>query len=486
MLPLHMEDREMPQLGQSRNLREYLKMALHYAQLDIEYTFAQMFYILSHPRKVYQLTSYRKQTKNHWSRDDPAFVVLTLCFLFVASVAYSLAFHANLFRVLFYTIGVHYVLVGVIVATVYTYICNNYLRERGYSHPGSVGGHYVRQELEWQYAWDVHCNGFIHVLLTLYVVQFFLLPVLYDDQGLASLLDQARADAAAAISASGGATSLPSTASSNTSVEQAGGSSGSSGAAAGETRRNLLAEAEDENEVLLAEGEAEQAKMKGGTSSSQADKGVFLGGTQTRGGSSSSSSLSSRVTDLPGESARRANVVVRRSTDGNTVESIHDRVQPVNGYETNNDRGWFSLWMEEHLNWNSNSGDRAVASDVPRRRLQEVNDPAAGAQAQPNDSVPFATGDSGAGKVDGPPTAAQFLDKSKLRSPSLICCFLSNVLFGVSLLAYFYVTSMGYAMLPFLEKTEVLLYPCIFLTLMITLCIFLRINLTVYFVWLIC
>lgn len=37
------------------------------------------------------------------------------------------------------------------------------------------------QELEWQYAWDVHCNGFILVLLIVYVAQFLLLPLLYDD-----------------------------------------------------------------------------------------------------------------------------------------------------------------------------------------------------------------------------------------------------------------------------------------------------------------
>eukprot|EP00392_Amoebophrya_sp_AT5.2_P019584 g20488.t1 len=110
MLPLHqMEDRDVGSVGDQlghqqngRNLSEYLKMALHYAmagagdaQLDIEYTFAQMWYILVHPRKVYQLTSYRKQTKNHWSRDDPAFVVLTVLFLLVASVAYALAFMAG-------------------------------------------------------------------------------------------------------------------------------------------------------------------------------------------------------------------------------------------------------------------------------------------------------------------------------------------------------------------------------------------------------
>ena len=55
------------------------------AQMDIDYTFAQMLYLCISPRscllwlhmaavclyscrKVYQLTSYRKQTKNQWVR----------------------------------------------------------------------------------------------------------------------------------------------------------------------------------------------------------------------------------------------------------------------------------------------------------------------------------------------------------------------------------------------------------------------------------
>lgn len=51
---------------------------------------------------------------------------------------------------------------------------------------------------------------------------------------------------------------------------------------------------------------------------------------------------------------------------------------------------------------------------------------------------------------------------------------------------YYYITSMGYAILPFLEKTEILLYPCIALLLVTVLSIFLRINLTVWFVYMIC
>ena len=48
------------------------------------------------PEKVYELTSYRKQTKNQWARDDPAFLVVLVGFLLTVCVAYGIAFQARL------------------------------------------------------------------------------------------------------------------------------------------------------------------------------------------------------------------------------------------------------------------------------------------------------------------------------------------------------------------------------------------------------
>ena len=38
----------------------------------------------------YRHTSYHKQTKNQWARDDPAFVVLCCAFLALTAVAYCI------------------------------------------------------------------------------------------------------------------------------------------------------------------------------------------------------------------------------------------------------------------------------------------------------------------------------------------------------------------------------------------------------------
>jgi hypothetical protein len=39
----------------------------------------------------YRHTSYHKQTKNQWARDDPAFLVVACMLLTVAAIAYAIA-----------------------------------------------------------------------------------------------------------------------------------------------------------------------------------------------------------------------------------------------------------------------------------------------------------------------------------------------------------------------------------------------------------
>ena len=43
------------------------------------------------PKTAYKHTSYHKQTKNHWARDDPAFVVICCGLVAAAATAYRLA-----------------------------------------------------------------------------------------------------------------------------------------------------------------------------------------------------------------------------------------------------------------------------------------------------------------------------------------------------------------------------------------------------------
>lgn len=180
MLPLHVEN-ERPSFMHSPSLSEYLRRMLHYAQMDIDYTFAQMLYLCIAPRKVYQLTSYRKQTKNQWARDDPAFVVVLIFFLSVVAIAYGIAFEAggtNFIHILVRFVFIHFLLFGVVVSSVSWFVANNYMRAQSF--------HGVEQKMEWMYAFDIHCNSFFPFFLVLYVLHYLLLPLLLQSTWLAA------------------------------------------------------------------------------------------------------------------------------------------------------------------------------------------------------------------------------------------------------------------------------------------------------------
>ncbi|KAJ6905847.1 protein unc-50 [Populus alba x Populus x berolinensis] len=127
----------------SSTFPQYLRRIIKWQQMDVEYTFWQMLHLCTSPKVVYQHTKYHKQTKNQWARDDPAFVVICSLLLVVAAMAYCAAF-----------------------------LTNAYLREEA---PNS---HVVEQRVEWLYAFDVHCNSFFPMFVMLYVIHYFLSPLL--------------------------------------------------------------------------------------------------------------------------------------------------------------------------------------------------------------------------------------------------------------------------------------------------------------------
>lgn len=64
---------------------EYFARVLDYRQMDLDATFYQMVTLCVQPSKVYKSAYYRKQTKNRWARDDPAFAAIQFLFLLVRS-----------------------------------------------------------------------------------------------------------------------------------------------------------------------------------------------------------------------------------------------------------------------------------------------------------------------------------------------------------------------------------------------------------------
>jgi hypothetical protein len=160
-------------------LPEYFNRIVDYAQMDFASTFYQMVTLAQNPSKVYKTSYYRKQTKNQWARDDPAFAVVQFAFLVVSACAYAIVFEYQstyLYPILS-NVLVQWIGSGVLHATVGWWLSNKYLRMH---HE-----HSVEQEVEWLYAFDIHCNSFFLLFLVQHVLQFFLLPLLLGNSFLA-------------------------------------------------------------------------------------------------------------------------------------------------------------------------------------------------------------------------------------------------------------------------------------------------------------
>lgn len=126
------------------------------------------------PQLIYKTAYYRKQTKNHWARDDPAFMVLQFIFLAFAGFAYSIAFKADWADgVSFWTASVlwNWLGLGMVIATTTQHIANRHLQNT--SNPRTS---HVQQQVEWLYAFDIHCNSFfpVFVVLCTWVLSFLL------------------------------------------------------------------------------------------------------------------------------------------------------------------------------------------------------------------------------------------------------------------------------------------------------------------------
>ncbi|CAN1192473.1 Protein unc-50 homolog [Linum perenne] len=153
MLPTSSRARASSSASRAQSvLPQYLRRIIKWQQMDIEYTFWQMLHLCSSPKVVYQHTKYHKQTKNQWARDDPAFVVICSLLLTVATLAYCAAYDHSASHTVFVVLSVlffHFLFSGVLLATA----C-------------------------WLYAFDVHCNSFFPMFVMLYVIHYFLSPLL--------------------------------------------------------------------------------------------------------------------------------------------------------------------------------------------------------------------------------------------------------------------------------------------------------------------
>lgn len=152
-------------IGAATKCYKYLRKLLKFEQMDFEFAMWQMIFLFISPQKVYRNFQSRKQTKSQFARDDPAFLVLLICCLCVSSVGFTIVLGLTIFqfiKLLFYMVFIDYIAVGLIIATIFWFITNRYLRFD------------KTQDVEWGYAFDIHLNAFFPPLVILHILQLFL------------------------------------------------------------------------------------------------------------------------------------------------------------------------------------------------------------------------------------------------------------------------------------------------------------------------
>ena len=166
----------------SAQMSAYLSRIFNTKQLDWDFTFSQMVYLVVDPGQVFRMSQYRSRMKHQWARDDPAFMLLLTFFILVSSIAYGVAFSAttawDMLILTFYG-SCSLLGSGVILATICWTIANKQLL-----YVDALGGD---NKVEWLYAFDIHCNAFFTMFLSTHVLQYLLLPLLLGQSFLSCL-----------------------------------------------------------------------------------------------------------------------------------------------------------------------------------------------------------------------------------------------------------------------------------------------------------
>lgn len=165
-------------------LPEFAHRALQVDQMELDSALSQMYSLCLKPSLVNKMSRARKMTKNHYHRDDPAFIVLQVLALVIVVVACGLALKGSFFQIVYnvlYEVIVNYFLAGVIIATVTWVFANRFLMAAGHVHE-------VRYGVDWHYSFDIHCNGFFPYFMWTRVIQFIFLPSLLQSSFLACLV----------------------------------------------------------------------------------------------------------------------------------------------------------------------------------------------------------------------------------------------------------------------------------------------------------
>ncbi|VDN97034.1 unnamed protein product [Rodentolepis nana] len=192
-------------LGAKEKAKKYFSRFYKFRQMDFEYASWQMVSIFVSPQRLYRNFSYHHSTRNQWARDDPAFMILLIPWIFISTSVYSAHLGHSFFgwlKLLFWSIVFECIFSGLIVASFMWIISNRWMIRREHSggsststtifgSPSRATNNYTRRSsmasddeslnsdgsyshppiVEWAYAFDIHLNAFFSCFIILRNIQ---------------------------------------------------------------------------------------------------------------------------------------------------------------------------------------------------------------------------------------------------------------------------------------------------------------------------
>ena len=181
---------------------KYFRRLIHVGQMDFEFALWQLAYlVIFHflkknitflfiliiffktvfisPQKVYRNFQYRKQRKDQFARDDPAFLVVLSGLLCLTSICFGLVMGLKFYdtlKLLSWVVIFDCIGSGLCIATALWWLSNRYLRTAS------------ANEIEWAYAFDVHLNAFIPLLIILHGVQLVFISLINQQWWISTLV----------------------------------------------------------------------------------------------------------------------------------------------------------------------------------------------------------------------------------------------------------------------------------------------------------
>ncbi|VDK35406.1 unnamed protein product [Taenia asiatica] len=211
-------------LSASEKAKKYFSRFYKFKQMDFEYASWQMVNIFVSPQKLYRNFSYHHSTRNQWARDDPAFMILFIPWMFgtqsiccnpflpvirsesdISTTIYSAILGHSFWgwlKLLLWSLTFECILSGLLVATCMWIIANHwmlgaehannsgYTLRRQFSNTsddesvGSDSSHLHTSDVEWAYAFDIHLNALFPCIIILRIIQPMFLYFLCQVVGL--------------------------------------------------------------------------------------------------------------------------------------------------------------------------------------------------------------------------------------------------------------------------------------------------------------